>query len=259
MSRVEIILITGASSGIGEGFARALARQGKSLLLVARREDRLRKLAGELSNHAPIHLLAEDLNEIGAPDRIFSFCQNKDWNVVGLINNAGFGKQQSFIETPEESLTGMVQVNIQALTRMSRLFLPAMVAQKKGFVLNVASTAAFQAVPYLAVYAASKAYVLSLSEALHEEVKAYGVHVAALCPGPVATEFQQVAGMEPRFFAHSQAVDEVVLTGLRLLRRKKAIGWTSLSQRIFSCLSDLAPRTLRRTLARAIMKMAGAK
>lgn len=255
----EVIIITGASSGIGEGFARAFAEEGKTLLLVARREERLLKLSEELKGRAEVFVMAEDLNDPEAPAGIQAFCREKGWKVSGLINNAGFGWQQTFADAEEESLAGMVRVNIQALTMMSRLFLPGMVERKKGFILNVASTAAFQAVPYFAVYAASKAYVLSLSEALYEEVKPHGVHVCALCPGPVATEFQQVAGMEPRFFANSQSVEEVVKTGMALLRRKSAVGWTSVFQRIFSLLSDLSPRALRRMGAGAIMKMAGAK
>jgi short-subunit dehydrogenase len=256
---IEVIVITGASSGIGEGFARAFAGEGKALLLVARREERLRKLAEEFKGKAEIHVLAEDLNDPEAPARIAYYCQDKGWRVGGLINNAGLGWQQTFTDTNEKTVADMLRVNVQALTLLSRIFLKEMVEQKKGFILNVASTAAFQAVPYFAVYAATKAFVLSLSEALHEEAKKHGVLVCALCPGPVATEFQQVAGMEPRFFAHSQSVDEVVTAGFTLLRRKSAVGWTSVFQRFFSLGSDLSPRFLRRKLAGAIMKMAGAK
>ncbi len=255
----EVIIITGASSGIGEGFARAFAEEGITLLLVARREERLLKLAEELKGKTAVFVLSEDLNDPEAPAVIQAFCREKGWKVAGLINNAGFGWQQSFADTEEGHLSGMIRVNIQALTMLSRLFLPGMVERKKGFILNVASTAAFQAIPYFSVYAASKAYVLSLSEALYEEVRGHGVHVCALCPGPVATEFQQVAGMEPRFFAKSQSVDEVVRAGMTLLRRKSAVGWTSIFQRIFSLLSELSPRALRRMGAAAMMKASGAK
>lgn len=255
----ECVLITGASSGIGEGFARAFAKQGKALLLTARRTDRLEKLALVLRKETQCEILSLDLSDPAAPENLFLHCEKNNFLITGLINNAGLGRQLSFAQTPYQNIDAMLEVNMGALTKLSRLFLPNMIAQKNGFILNIASTAAFQPVPYFAVYAASKAYVLSLSESLHEEARVHGVYVGALCPGPVATEFQQVAQMEPRFFASSQQVDEVVQAGLKLLQNKKAIGWTSLFQRIFACASDLAPRTIRRKLAASLMLKAGAK
>jgi uncharacterized protein len=255
----EIIIITGASSGIGAGLARAFAQEGKRLLLVARRQERLQELAQELKPWAEVNTLALDLLDPAAPMTLASHCQAQGWQVVGLINNAGYGKQSSMAQTPAEDVLGMVQLNIHALTHLSRLFLPDMIKHQTGFILNIASTAAFQPVPYFAVYAASKSYVLDLSEALHEEVKAYGVHVAALCPGPVSTEFQEVAGMSPRFFAHSQSVNEVVQASLRLLKQKRAVGWTSLFQKVFSLISCRMPRSLIRKLAGQLMKLSGAR
>ncbi|NJK91374.1 MAG: SDR family oxidoreductase [Blastochloris sp.] len=196
----ERILVTGASSGIGEGFARAWAAQGKALILTARRVERLEKLATELRAQVPVELIAADLSQPEGVDQLVAGCQQGPWTIVGLLNNAGLGWQSSLAQTDPAKVAAMLQVNMSALTMLSRAFLPGMIARRQGFILNIASTAAFQPVPYFAVYSASKAYVLSLSEALHEEAREHGVHVAALCPGPVATEFQEVAGMEPRFF-----------------------------------------------------------
>jgi len=255
----DFILVTGASSGIGEGFARALAGQGHNLLLTARRTERLEELCLELEKIVHCHVIAADLNDPQAPEKLFQRAQTEGWVIKGLINNAGLGRQLNFADTPLDVVTMMLEVNMCALTKLTHLFLPSMIAQKGGFILNIASTAAFQPVPYFAVYAATKSYVLSFSEALHEEAKLHGVHVSALCPGPVATEFQQVAKMEPRFFARSQQVDEVVAAGMKLLEQRGAVGWSSSFQRFFSALSGLAPRGLRRKLAATIMRRAGAK
>ena len=252
------VLITGASSGIGRGFARELARRGQPLILTARRQDRLEALAAELSSQVRVETVAEDLNDPAAPARLAAFCAGKKWQICGLLNNAGLGFNKSFSKSSEDEISRMLQVNVNALVEMTRLFIPGMSEAGSGFVLNIASTAGFQPVPYFSVYAATKSFVISFSEGLHEEYKAAGVQVCCLCPGPVDTEFQKVAGMSPRFFAASQSVDAVVRTGMRLLEKGGAIGWTSLFQRVFTAVAEISPHGSRRRLAAWIMKLSGA-
>lgn len=196
-------LITGASSGIGLELARLFAKDGDGLVLVARRKDRLDALAAELTgaHGVPVKTLALDLSSPDAPQALWEWTLSESINVHTLVNNAGFGLLGPFHELDAERQAQMVQLNVTALTVLSRMFLPGMIARREGGILNIASMAAWQGGPYMAVYYATKAYVLSLSEALHEEAKDYGVAVSALCPGPVKTEFIDVAGLEgrPRF------------------------------------------------------------
>ncbi|MDD5260340.1 MAG: SDR family oxidoreductase [Methylacidiphilales bacterium] len=253
------VLITGASSGIGEGLAREFARRGQPLILTARRRDRLKALARELSSQTRVEWVAADLNDPSGPGRLAAACKKKKWRVMGLANNAGLGFNKSFSKLSANEIGRMMQVNMSALVELTRLFLPQIRRSGNGFVLNLASTAAFQPVPYFSVYAASKAFVVSFSEALHEELRREGVQVCCLCPGPVATEFQQVAGMSPRFFARSQSVDDVVRAAMRLLAGRGAIAWTSWFQRIFSAVSEATPRGARRRIAAGLMKWSGAE
>ena len=254
------IVITGASSGIGEAFARHFARAGHPVVLIARRRERLEMLATLLrATGVKVAVMVEDLRDPAAADRIASELKHQKWEVAGLVNNAGLGFQQSFSSMGREQVEAMLEVNMGALVRLTHALLPGMLKQRQGFVLNIASTAGFQPVPYFAIYAATKAFVVSFSEALHEEVRDHGVLVAALCPGPVATEFQQVAGMNPRFFARSQHVDEVVAAGAALLRRRRALGWTCWSQWWVSCSVSWLPRSWVRRLAAALLRASGAR
>jgi short-subunit dehydrogenase len=259
MSR-SYTLITGASSGIGEAFARALAARGHSLILVARRRERLETLATLLqSDRVDIQTVAEDLGQKTGVERLIRRITEEGWKLEGLVNNAGLGYQASLATTDPGVVDAMLQVNIAALVQLTRAVLPGLLERNGGFVLNIASTAGFQPVPYFAVYAASKAFVVSFSEALHEEVRKKGVQVAALCPGPVDTEFQKVAGMDPRFFARCQHVDEVVSAGLKLLDRKGAIAWTSGFQWWTSFGVRFLPRAVVRRLAAAMLRASGAR
>lgn len=248
------ILITGASSGIGEGFARAYARRGYPLILVARRLERLEKVRAELQGETEVAVWAADLLEPGAAARLLERSQAEGRPLYGLINNAGLGFQKDLAGLSSGELERMLRVNIVALTELCHRFLPGLLQRGEGFILNVASTAAFQPVPHFSVYAATKAYVVALSEALYEEAKPAGVLVSCLCPGPVATEFQEVAGMDPRFFANTQSVEEVVRAGTALVQRRGALGWTSFFQRVSSFFSDLAPRGLRRFAAGKVIR-----
>ena len=187
----KVALITGASAGLGEEFARQLSKRGHRLVLAARRKDRLEALAAELGNARAVGI---DLARPGAADRLVADVEAAGETIELLVNNAGFGLLGRFDKADPKRLRQMVDLNCGALTDLCRAALPGMVNRRSGAILNVASTAAFQPGPGMAVYFATKAYVLSLTEALHEEAGRFGVKVSALCPGPTRTEFGEVAG-----------------------------------------------------------------
>jgi uncharacterized protein len=193
-----VAVITGGSSGIGLALARVLAREGYDLLLVARREQELHEIAEDLSLRfgATSVVAAIDLSEPGGAGKVHEAAHDAGLTVDVLINNAGFGGHGRFVETDPEHEQRMLAVNVVALTELTKLFLPAMVQRRSGRILNVASTAAFQPGPFMAVYYASKAYVLSFTEALGEELVGTGVTATALCPGVVPSGFQDVAGLD---------------------------------------------------------------
>ena len=182
-------LVSGASSGIGRELARLLARDGHEVILVARRERELRELADEIGGAT---VLAIDLAERGAVERVVRAAGDVDV----LVNNAGFGDYGPFVTSDVTRQLAMIDLNVRALTELTHAYLAGMVRRRFGRVLNVASTAAFQPGPYLATYSATKAFVLSFSEALAEEVRGHGVSVTALCPGPTASGFQSAARMQ---------------------------------------------------------------
>jgi uncharacterized protein len=194
----ETVLITGASAGIGLELARRFAAGGYDLVLVARSGDRLEELAAGLrSRHGvAVRVLARDLSDPRSPEAVCSDLAAAGVAVDVLINNAGFATFGPFAETPLDRELEELQLNVVTLTQLAKRLLPGMLARRRGGILNVASTAAFQPGPLMAVYYATKAYVLSFSEALAEELRGSGVTVTALCPGPTATEFQQRAGMQ---------------------------------------------------------------
>ena len=190
-------LVTGASLGIGEAIARQLALDGAHVILSARSEDRLHVLADEFRTFgAEATVIAHDLGTPGAAQALFDNVTAAGHEVDILVNNAGFGKLGEFVGFDAEVYESMITLNVTNLAALTRLFLPAMITRGSGGVLNVASTAAFQPVPHFAVYAATKAFVLSFTEALHAEVKDTGIAITALCPGPTSTGFAEVAGME---------------------------------------------------------------
>lgn len=199
----ETALITGASGGIGEALTRLIAAGGADVVLVARSADRLTALADELTRTYGISaaVFAQDLAAPGADEAIVRQLAEKQLTIDILVNNAGFGSYGLFAETPAGEDARMVQVNVVALTMLTKRLLPGMVERRRGRILNVASTAAFQPGPLMAVYYASKAYVLSLSEALSNETSGTGVTVTCLCPGPTETGFQDRANLrESRLF-----------------------------------------------------------
>jgi short-subunit dehydrogenase len=185
-------LVTGASSGIGEALARQLAERGYRVALVARNEEKLRALADETGGE----VFVCDLADAGARDRLASEIASRGLQVEVLVNNAGFGVYKDFAESDREREIEQARVNVEAVVDLTHRFLPAMIERGRGAVINTASTAAFQPIPGNAGYAAAKAYVLALSEALHEETRKTGVTVTALCPGPVHSGFQEASGAQ---------------------------------------------------------------
>jgi short-subunit dehydrogenase len=184
-------LVTGASSGIGEAIARKLAERGYRVGLVARNEEKLRKLAGQIGERAEVFRC--DLGDATARDRLYEEVLARGLTVEVLVNNAGFGVYQDFAESDRGRELEQARVNVEAVTDLTHRFLPAMIERGRGAIINTASTAAFQPIPGNAGYAASKAYVLALSEALHEETRKSGVTVTAVCPGPVRSGFQEAS------------------------------------------------------------------
>ena len=254
-------LVTGASGGIGLELARLFARDGHGLVLVARRGDRLEALAAELraAHGVPARALAADLADPAAPARIHAEIAAAGGRVDALVNNAGFGLRGDFAALDEAEQMAMLQVNVLALARLTRRFLPAMVERRAGGVLNVASTAAFQPGPRMAVYYASKAFVLSFSEALWSELAGTGVAVTALCPGPTATGFQSRAGLErSRLFRDLRVMDAaaVARAGYRGFRAGRRVVIPGLANRVGAALARLAPGGLVLRLVRALNSQA---
>lgn len=249
---LPVTLITGASAGLGAEFARQCSARGEALALVARRRDRLERLATELGGN--VHVFAADLARPGAGASLIAEMEAEGLGVGTLINNAGFGVAGRFAGAPLERLTEMVDLNVRTLVELCHLVLPAMRARNNGAICNVASTAAFQPGPNMAVYYASKAFVLSFTEALHHELKGSGIRVSALCPGPTATEFGEVAGARTSdalslIRGESSAV---VRAGLKGLDRNKAIVIPGLPNKTTAQISRFLPRAAMRRIVGAI-------
>lgn len=246
-----VTLITGASAGLGVDFARQLAARGERLVLVARRKERLDALAAEIGN---ARVVALDLGVAGAADRLMADLAEHGERVAGLVNNAGFGLAGRFADLDGARQRQMIDLNCGALTELAHAVLPAMIAAGKGAILNVASTAAFQPGPGMAVYFATKAFVLSFSEALHEEVRGHGVTVTALCPAPTATEFGEVAGwggnaMIDKLSARSA---DVVRAGIAAMDRGRAVAIPGLVNKAGAQGHRLLPRWLLRKVTASI-------
>lgn len=194
----EYALITGASSGIGLELAKIFASHNHNLILTARSQNSLKKLAEELRNtyKVKVEVVPLDLGLESSPGALMKFCLDRNLKVDTLVNNAGFGDNAPFEKSEWQKQAQMMDLNMKSLTHLCHLFLPAMVSAGKGAILNVASTAAFQPGPFMAVYYATKSYVLNFSEALNEELRGTGVYVTTLCPGPTLSGFQQAANMD---------------------------------------------------------------
>jgi uncharacterized protein len=255
---MDVTLITGASAGLGEGFARALAAEKRNLLLVARREERLAALAVQLAERhgIAVETMALDLAAPDASEQLMAEVAARGLSVDTLINNAGFGARGSFIEIDLAEQRRMIDLNCTLLMDLCHRVLPGMIAAKRGGILNVASTAAFQPGPWMAVYYATKAFVLSFSEALHEEVRAQGVKVAALCPGPTRTEFADVAGMgdSELFKRFATSPEAVVRDGLAALKSNTAVKVSGTMNTIMAESIRFTPRLLARRIAGGLQK-----
>jgi len=254
---MKTTLITGASSGIGEVFARKLAARGDNVLLVARSEDKLMTLCNELGriNSIRAQYVAMDLSQPDSPGRLFEEAQKRGLEIDFLINNAGFGSMGDFTKLDLQRELNMIELNVRALVELTQRFLVPMRERKSGAIINVASTAGFQPVPFMATYAATKAFVLSFSEALWEENRPYGIKVMALCPGVTETGFFDAANIEVPPGRVTQTAEDVVDTALRGLKRGKGhiiSGWANFvmieSERLVprSFVARMAGKVLRR-------------
>lgn len=238
-------LITGASSGIGEAFARTLAARQANLILIARSEDKLHKLAEALSEEhgVAVHVFPGDLSLEDTPQRLYDQVKDKGLSVDILINNAGFGKWGHFLAEDYKTYQEMLRLNINSLVGLTYLFIPEMIKKRTGGVINVASTAAFQPVPYIATYSASKAFVLSFSEALYGEFKNQGITILALCPGYTSTNFFADAHADTSGVSF-ETPEKVADAGLNAFLKGRNYHISGTSNYIQSILPRILPRCL---------------
>jgi uncharacterized protein len=252
-------LVTGASSGIGLELTKLLARDGNDLALVGRDRKRLDALAGELSQrfHVAINVLVHDLADPAAPAAIVRELSQKSVTVDVLVNCAGFGSAGFFAETPISTELEIIQVNVTAPTHLTALLLPGMLERRYGGILNVASTAAFQPGPLMAVYYATKAYLLSFSEALANETRGTGVRVTTLCPGPTRTDFQRRAGLKEVLLFRGPLVssaEDVARAGYEGWKRGKRLVIPGIANRILIQAERLTPRRLTMAITRRLQE-----
>lgn len=248
-------LVTGASTGLGREFALLCAHEGYDLVLVARSQFRLELLADELRRNTGRNVLsiAKDLSGVSGPQAVYDEVDCAGFDIELLINNAGFGLLGRFWELDQSEQMRMIHLNIGALTELSRLLLPKFIERRRGTILNIASTAAFQPGPLMSVYYATKAYVVSFSEALHNEAKDYGVNVVCFCPGATRTEFQQRAGMDnSRLFTSSHVMDAptVARLGMAAARSGKPLAIAGRMNALMAFLTRFAPIQFTASMAR---------
>jgi len=248
-------LITGASAGIGVALAEELAAGGTKLVLTARRKDRLDELARRLSAtyRVSTEVFPADLADSHTPDKIFAFTKERGLEIDLLINNAGFGQYGEFHSVDTQRLIDMVQVNCHAVVHLTRLYLPEMIARRRGDILILASTASFQAVPYISTYAATKAFDLLFAEGLAEEMKPYGIRVCALCPGSTESEFHAASGQE-KFKRRAETAERVAHTGLKALAAGKSYVISGLGNYLGAHGERLVPRRFVTKIAANMFK-----
>ncbi len=256
----KTVLITGASSGIGYELGKLFAADGANLVLVARNERRLNEIASDLAQTYGVRVtvLAKDLSDPASPDEIFTALQAQSIDVDVLVNNAGFGTYGPFVQIDWAEELSMLQVNVVSLTHLTKLFLPGMIARRSGRILNVGSTGSFAPGPLMAAYCATKAYVLSLSEAISEEVRGTGVSVTALCPGVTRTGFQARANVEHIQLTSGSMMSarQVAEAGYRALLRGQAIVVPGFLNQLQTFAVRIAPRSLARRIAHRMMQPA---
>jgi short-subunit dehydrogenase len=248
-------LITGASAGIGVALAEELAAGGTKLVLTARRKDRLEQLARRLTAtyNVATEVFSADLADSSAPEKIFAYTKEKGIEIDLLVNNAGFGQYGEFHSVEKQRLLDMVQVNCHAVVHLTRLYLPEMMVRRRGSILILASTASFQAVPYISTYAATKAFDLLFAEGLAEEMKPYGIRVCALCPGSTESEFAAAAGQE-QFKRNAETAEKVARTGLKALAAGKSYVISGLGNYLGAHGERLVPRRLVTKIAAGMFK-----
>lgn len=262
-SHSKLALVTGASSGIGVDLAEVLARDGYDVVLVARTGAKLREVAARLEadHRVKSHILEADLADPDAPESILARLKADHLTPTVLVNNAGFGLYGPFAETDLQREANMLEVNVVALTKLTKLLLPGMLAAKSGYIMNVASTAAFQAGPLMAVYYATKAYVLSFSEALNNELKGSGVSVTTLCPGPTKTRFVENADLQDsKLFKSNTVMDsmDVAKIGYDGLKRRKSVVIPGLRNKVLAFSTRFLPRTLVTNIVRGAQERVSA-
>lgn len=237
-------LVTGASAGIGLAIASQLASSGSHLVLTARRQERLEALSRKLRNTHPIQVetFVADLANPSAPEQLCEFVRAKGMVIDLLVNNAGFGQYGELAQVETQRLLDMVQVNCTAVVHLTRLFLPDMIARRRGDILIVASTAAFQAVPYISTYAATKVFDLFFAEGLAEEMKPHGIRVCALCPGSTESEFHAIAGQERFTSKHPETAEKVARAGLEALAAGKSYVISGLGNYLGAHMQRMVPR-----------------
>lgn len=256
---MPVTLITGASGGLGADFARLAAADGNDLVLVARSKDALEALAAELRGARGVRteVIAEDLSDPASIPRLVGALAEKNIAVDALVNNAGFGNLDAFASTDPETIRGMLRLNVEAATMLARALLPGMLARGRGRILNVASTAAFLPGPLMAVYYASKAYVLHWSLALSDEARGTGVTVTCLCPGPTRTGFQKSAKMNRSAMFTSLSVmasAEVARIGYRAMLAGRPLATAGMRNRVAVFLIRFLPRMAAAGIARRLQE-----
>lgn len=241
----QTVIVTGASSGLGAEFARQLARRGANLVLVARRADRLENLAAELTraHGVTVTAVARDLGLPDAGRRLRAELESRGIHATGLVNNAGFGTHDAFTDEDPDRLQSMIALNVSALVDLSRAYIDPLTSADTGVLINVASLLGFQPTPYLSVYGATKAFVLSFTESLWEETRGTGLRVLAVCPGATRTEFYDVAGSQSADYGTKRVTPEQVVTiALDTLDRRSAPPSVITNGRLLALASKLLPR-----------------
>lgn len=262
MGNKKTALITGGSSGIGFELAKLFARDGYDLVIVSVDEKRLQSAKEELEKNSSVRVTAvsHDLSKQDSATSMVTLLESRGiHHIDALVNNAGFGLYGRFVDINEEEEVSMMNLNMITLTRLTKIYLPKMLENGKGKILNVASTAAFQPGPLMAVYYATKSYVLSFTEAIAEEVRDTSITVTALCPGPTASHFQERASMEDsRLIKNSKlpTAASVATVGYNALMNKKVVVVAGIKNKLFAQLTRLVPRRLA---TRFVMKLQGKK
>ena len=253
---MKVTLITGASSGIGEAFARRLAAEKHNLVLVARSENALHELCDELmlKHQITAHYVVLDLSEFGADRKLLEETDRHGFEIEWLINNAGFGSAGDFSKLDVDHELQMIELNVSALVALTHCYLGKMRERKSGTIINVSSAAGFQPIPFMATYAATKAFVSSFSEAIAEENRPYGIQVLALCPGSTKTNFFAASNIDrPIQVKGQQTVDDVVETAMRAIKSDRIKVVSGLANKVGAMLGKYVPNFIsRRVMAKAL-------